>query len=157
MLENELQEKLHGRVVIVGVGNESRGDDAAGPRVARLLMDGGLDTVVDSGTSPELDTWKIREFAPDTVLFVDAVDFGGSPGDTALVERTSLNAVGFDTHRAPLRLTMQYLEESMRCKCYLLSIQPACIREGATMCREVDRAVKLAAEALLRCASVHAG
>ena len=141
MLEEELASKLKGRVVVVGVGDSEHGDDGAGPLIADLLIQAGVQDVIDSGASPELDTWKIRELSPDTVLFVDAVDFSGQPGEVALIEPKDLRSSGFDTHRAPLKLTMEYLEQSMECKCFLLAIQPGCVETGTSMCDDVKHSV----------------
>ena len=146
MLPDDLRSKLSGHVVFVGVGDRNRGDDGVGPAVAGLLADAGAGNVIDAGSSPELETWRIRETAPESVLFVDAADFGGSPGDVALLEASELRSSGFDTHRAPLRLTMQYLEAELGCKCYLLAIQPGDVRPGSAMCENVSKtAARIAA------------
>ena len=129
-------------MAVVGVGDVRRGDDGAGPLVIELLADAGLECVIDSGAAPELDTWRLRELAPGTVLFVDAVDFGGAPGDAALLSPGDLRASGFDTHRAPLRLTMEYLERDLECNCFVLAIQPKDVRHGAPMCDEVKRSAE---------------
>ena len=140
-LAAELGRTFQGRVVVVGVGDEQRGDDAVGPAIARLLSEAGVENVIDAGASPEIETWRIREIAPDAVLFVDAVDLGAEPGDAALLEPSDLRATGFDTHRAPLRLTMDYLERELGCRCYLLAVQPRDVRHGTSMCPEVTVSV----------------
>ena len=137
-MKDELASKLLGTVTIVGVGDTRQGDDGAGPMVAGLLAEAGVPRVIDAGVSPELETWRIRELAAETVLFVDAVDFGKSPGDAAVLEPADLRASGFDTHRAPLRLTMEYLQTELKCRCYLLAIQPKHVRLGSPMCEEVS-------------------
>jgi len=139
MFREDLSARLSGRVTVIGVGNADHGDDGVGPMIAGILAAAGLENVIDSGASPELDTWRIRELSPDSVLFVDAVDFGGLPGEAALLEPTDLRAAGFDTHRAPLKLTMEYLERELGCRCLLLAIQPEDARQGAAMCEEVRR------------------
>ena len=141
MAEELWIDKIRGRVAIAGVGDLRRGDDGAGPAVARLLAEAGTPGVFDCGSAPEIETWRIREYAPETVVFVDAVDFGGAPGELAFLEVDQLRSEGFDAHRAPLRLTMQYLELELGVKCYLLGIQPADVRFGAPMCQEVKRTV----------------
>ena len=133
----------------MGVGDINHGDDAVGPMIAGALLDAGVPNVVESGQSPELDTWRIRELAPETVLFVDAVDFGGSAGDAALLETSDLRGDGFDTHRAPLRLTMDYLERELGCKCLVLAIQPKDVRQGAPMCDEVRSSCENVARMIL--------
>jgi hydrogenase maturation protease len=140
VLIEELRDALRGRVAVVAVGNGQRGDDAAGPVVAGMLAEAGVENVIDSGASPEIETWRIREIAPDTVLFIDAVDFGGAPGD--------LRSTGFDTHRAPLKLTMEYLEHELGCICRLLAIQPRDVRQGSPLCEEVRQSAENLAEML---------
>lgn len=131
--------------MIVGVGRKSSGDDAAGPELVRLLLDAGVTRAIDAGESPETETWRIREMAPDGVLFVDAVDMGAAAGDAALLESGDLRTDGCDTHRAPISLTMQYLEAELGCACRLLAIQPRTVRHGAPMSEEVRATVEQAA------------
>jgi len=135
--------------VIIGVGDLNHGDDAVGPMIALALLDADVPNVIESGQSPELDTWKIRELSPDTVLFVDAVDFGGSPGDAALLHADDLRSAGFDTHRAPLKLTMDYLEHELGCKCLVMAIQPKDVRQGAPMNDEVRSSCESIARMIL--------
>lgn len=154
-LDQELALWIGGKVAIVGVGDDGRADDGVGPLVARLLADTGFQTVIDSGSSPELDTWRLRDLMPDSVLFVDAVDFGGSPGEVSLLSPNDLRSSGFDTHRAPLKLTMQYLENDLGCRCLLLAVQPKDVRRGAGMCGEVKRSAAILAEALMNAMPAH--
>lgn len=144
-----------GNVLIVGVGDREHGDDWAGSSVAELLEEAGVKNVIDSGTSPELDIWRFREAAPNTILFVDVVDFGGSPGDIALMEPDEMRNRGFDTHRAPIRLTMQYLESELGCRCLLLGIQPRDVRLGAAMCDDVRESVENLTTLILRNVSMN--
>jgi len=139
---------LRGRVVVVGVGDSQRGDDGVGPLVIEMLAAKGIDNVIDAGTSPEIETWRIRELTPDTVLFVDAVDLGAAPGDCAILEPTDLRSKGFDTHRAPLKLTMQYLQRELGCSTRLLAVQPKDVRQDAPMCMQVRRTAENLADTL---------
>jgi len=148
MLRDELTARLSGRVAVVGVGDTAHGDDGAGPLLVDLLERSGVGNVIDGGASPELETWKVRRIAPDTVLFVDAVDLGVKPGDAALLRAADLRATGFDTHRAPLRLTMQYLEGELDCRCYLLAVQPSDVSSGAVMSNDVRSSVEVLARML---------
>ncbi len=134
--------------MIVGVGDADRGDDGLGPLIARTLTDAGVPDVIDGCAFPELETWRIRDLAPETVLFLDAADFGGAPGDAAVLAAEDLRTCGFDTHRAPLRLTMEYLEHELGCRSWLLAIQPMDVRIGARMCDEVRESSARIAEML---------
>jgi hydrogenase 3 maturation protease len=148
VLTEELKKALLGRVAVVAVGDARRGDDAVGPVIAGMLAEVGVENVIDGGASPEIETWRVRELAPDTVLFIDAVDFGGAPGDVAILAPGDLRSKGFDTHRAPLKLTMEYLENELVCTCRLLAIQPRDVRQGALMCEDVRRSAENMAEML---------
>lgn len=150
MLREELAAKLSGKVAIVGVGDAGHGDDGAGPMLLDLLALAGVPNAVNAGVSPELETWKVRGMAPDTVLFVDAVDLGAKPGDAALLRPDDLRADGYDTHRAPLRLTMQYLEGELGCSCHLLAVQPGGIGPGAAMSDEVRSTIEILARMLVQ-------
>jgi hydrogenase maturation protease len=68
------------RVVLIGIGNEYRGDDAVGLVVARRLREklGARATVLESdGEATRLmEAWE----GADTVILIDAVSSGGEPG-----------------------------------------------------------------------------
>jgi len=145
-IAEQLGLKLRGRVVVVGVGDSRHGDDGVGPLVAELLTDKGIEHAIDAGTSPEIETWRIRELDPDTVVFVDAVDLGAKPGDAAILEPDDLRAKGYDTHRAPLKLTMNYLAQELSCRCLLVAVQPMDVRQDAPMCAEVRRSARTLAD-----------
>ena len=74
-LKKTLTDKSVQRIVILGMGNELDGDDAAGIQVARRLQSSLADCphvlVIDGGNAPESYTGKIRQFGPDFVLLVD--------------------------------------------------------------------------------------
>ena len=91
----------------------------------------------------------IEKIAPDTVLYVDAVDFGGRPGDAAVLTAEDLRSSGFDTHKAPLRLTMDFVQQDIGCATYLLAVQPECVRYQAPMSDGVTRSVRNLAQILI--------
>jgi hydrogenase maturation protease len=88
--------------LVIGVGNESRGDDAAGLRVSDQLrtMVGDRALVVDclGGATELLDLWEGR----GRVYLVDAVRSGGVPGSwrRVLVQAEPLpsSLAGTSTH-----------------------------------------------------------
>jgi hydrogenase maturation protease len=78
------------RVAVLGMGNVLMGDDAAGPYVIETLharYEFGPDvTVLDLGT-PGLDLAPYI-FGLETLILVDTVQTGGSPGRTAPLRKT---------------------------------------------------------------------
>jgi hydrogenase maturation protease len=77
-----LPESSHSRILLIGVGNEIRGDDAVGLVVARLLKENEelarhAAIVEETGDGTRLiELWKTSEFT----MLVDAVRSGSEPG-----------------------------------------------------------------------------
>lgn len=64
-------------VLIIGIGNPDRGDDAAGILVAQRLGEMGFDTISHTGSPLDLiQLWKDADHA----ILVDAVVSGATPG-----------------------------------------------------------------------------
>jgi hydrogenase maturation protease len=80
------------RLLIIGVGNAYRGDDAVGLIVARRLGEENLDGVTILEQSGEgaalIESWKDA----DTVILIDAVHSGAEPG----------TIYRFDAHTQPI-------------------------------------------------------
>lgn len=149
----ELTSKLAGkRFGVVGVGNALKGDDGAGPAVAAALA-GAPFPVVDATEVPEnYGGWVVKR-GLDSVVFVDAVAFGGSPGEWRLVAIEELMHSASNTHRLSLHFTIQYLREEWGGEAILVGIEPKSINLGDGLSPEVDAAVKNIASALLAAAA----
>ena len=68
--------------IVFCVGSVLRGDDAAGPLLAKKLEDFPVEgwTAVDGGQTPENDLGYLRRLAPRRLLLVDAAAMGLEPG-----------------------------------------------------------------------------
>jgi hydrogenase 3 maturation protease len=145
MLE-ELKNMLSGKVVVVGVGNTDKGDDGAGSVLARKLGAVPNFPVFDASVSPENFLEKIVQERPDTVLLIDAADFGGAPGEAKLFDAGDIGPGGLSTHALSLDMTREYLTGRLPgVKVVLLAIQPASV-EGSGLspavretCGEIER------------------
>lgn len=141
----DLEAALVGKVCILGVGNRMRGDDGAGSWVAERLAGRVSVPVFDGGTAPENYLEKIAALLPDTVLIIDAADFGGSPGEMRLFRAEEVGPGGLSTHALSLSLAAEYLRTRGRATVRLLAIQPADAGLGRPMSEAVRRAVEQAA------------
>lgn len=68
------------RLIVIGVGNRDRGDDAVGPIVCDLVNDQqlpGIRTIVFEGSVLDL---PVHWSTPDRVVIVDATEPAGQPG-----------------------------------------------------------------------------
>jgi len=83
-------------ILVIGVGNEYRSDDAAGLVVARRLRQlslGNITVIEESGEGTDLmESWK----GADTVIIVDAASSGAKPG--------TIHRIDARAHRIPTGL-----------------------------------------------------
>ena len=147
-----------GRVVVLGVGNPMRGDDGVGPAVVAKCRElcghsEGRLVLIDAGESPEAHLDEVRGLGPDVVVIVDAVDFGGRPGEVALfdlVRDGSSRAMSLpSTHRLPLGLLASYIRKETGAEVVLVGVQPRSIEFGEGMSEEAGRAAEAVARALV--------
>jgi hydrogenase 3 maturation protease len=139
-------------VAIVCVGNEMRGDDAFGIEVGRALAAtdlGGDVAVIEGGSVPENALERAASTSPATVLFVDAADFGGDPGQVRVVPLEELGWRGASTHAASLELCGQYLATRCGARSALLAAQPRDTSLNGGLSPSVREAAAAAAEAIV--------
>jgi hydrogenase 3 maturation protease len=115
---------MQGNVVVMGIGNPCRGDDAAGSLVARRIRGAPGVRVIDAQDVPEDYVTQAVNQRPDTVVLVDSVDLKSAPGAVALLDKDQIAAYWPSTHRVPLSLLIDYLERETRARVYLIAIQP---------------------------------
>ncbi|MEI8133347.1 MAG: hydrogenase maturation protease [Leptolinea sp.] len=136
--------------VIVGVGNEMMGDDAAGMLVVQKLKISlpadSLIRVVEGGPAPENCTGTLRQLKPGLVIFVDAGNFNAKPGSIALFTGDEAEGISAFGHTLPLHVLGKYIESELGCQSLLLLIQP----EGIEYDRKVSDPVLRAVETLVK-------
>lgn len=122
-----LAEILHARpLLVLGMGNPLRGDDAIGHLLAKELE--GIDRpgfqAHAVGTAIENATRWIREMAGGTILLVDAVlDDSVEEGAWSLYPADRLDSVCHTTHSIPLSLLISYWQNEVPgLKIYFLGI-----------------------------------
>ena len=147
-IATELRRRLKGKVLLIGAGNSLRGDDGAGPAVIALLEGKVEASLLDVGEVPESYFGRIRAEEADTIVLLDAADFGASPGDLAVLEAEDMGGCGLSTHRIPMDLFFRYLKENGRAEMFALGIQPAHVRLGEGMSPAVAESVRALAELL---------
>ncbi|WP_297514975.1 hydrogenase 3 maturation endopeptidase HyCI [Thermococcus sp.] len=135
------------RVVICGIGNDIRGDDAFGVLVAerlKELLDNPNVLVLNCGEVPENYTGKIANFNPDLVVLVDAVDFGGEVGEYIIADPEGTLGEAISTHGLPLKFVTQFMKTMVNAEFVLIGCQP-----GSTgLFQEPSELIKKRAERL---------
>ncbi len=133
---------IQGHVVVMGIGNPCRGDDAAGSLVAQLISDIPGVRVIDAQEVPENYVRQVVDEAPGTVVLVDSVDLESAPGSVALLDKDQVEGYLPSTHRMPLSLLMDYLERETHARIFLIAIQPRHAALMQPMSGEVHSSVK---------------
>ena len=123
-LHEQLATGIQGNVVVMGIGNPCRGDDAAGSLVAQQISDAPGVRVIDAQDVPENYLRQVVGEEPDTVVLIDSVDLDSAPGSVALLDKDQVAGYWPSTHRVPLSLLMNYLERETHARIFLIAIQP---------------------------------
>jgi len=120
-----------GKVLIVGVGNRMRADDAVGPlAIERLERSSDLPSnwlLIDAGEVPENALGMVEKEKPERVLLIDACDWGSQPGQVRFFtsdEFEKLPVRMLSTHGLPLSFWVRMtLVEHPDLKIELLGVQ----------------------------------
>jgi len=147
----DLAARLRGkRFGVVGVGNVMKGDDGAGPElVAELLRRGFALPCVDAAEVPEnYGGWAPKQEL-EAVVFVDAVEFGGEPGECRVIPFEHLMISASNTHRMSLHYTVMFLRDEWNGDAILVGVQPERLTLGEGLSENVRRGVEGLAGAIL--------
>jgi len=117
-------------VVIMGVGNELRGDDGFGVILAERLEGRVPQPIFVTFDLPEDYAVKAADLHPDVVLVLDAADFGGGPGAARLIRAQDIPPTPGVTHRPSLEMLARFLELDAGAQTWVLGVQPEMDRVG---------------------------
>jgi len=128
------------KIAVLGVGNDLRSDDGLG-----LVIVNGLKhirspnlLVENVGSVPEAFASNLTDFGAERVIMVDAADMLKPPGHVELVTKGRIGGIAISTHRMPLSLLMQYLEDRTGAQTILLGVQPKNIEFGEGLSPEIQ-------------------
>jgi hydrogenase maturation protease len=134
------------RVVVIGVGNRWRHDDAAGLEVVRRLRERSLEAeIVEAEGEPIdlMDAWR----GADAVLVIDAVSSGASAGTLHRIDVSSAavpaTLTAGSTHTLGIAETVELARALGRLprRAVLYGIEGANFHAGRGLSAEVERAV----------------
>ena len=113
--------------VLLTVGSVLRGDDAAGPYLAKLFEDDPIEdwTLVQGDLTPEDEIGYIRLLHPKQLIIVDAADMSLDPGEVRIVTKNNVAKQFFiTTHSMPITYLLSELEQTCETLTFI-GIQPA--------------------------------
>lgn len=114
-------------LLFVALGNEYRGDDAAG----LLFLDKLQETDSFAGaaflkvfTNPENYLQQILDTKAKVIIFIDAARFGGDAGEIKWLDGYEIDTAGISTHAFSIRLVEKYLLNNRQFAFRYLGIEP---------------------------------
>ncbi len=133
-IETALSLPEEGILLLVTVGNDLRGDDGAGPYIAKHL-DIRSDRIVlyNAGMHPENSVDAADQVRPAKVVFIDAANWEGKVGEVRLVPEELIPVQTVSTHMFPLSTIGALMRQDGHCEVYYLGIQLASANLGDTM------------------------
>lgn len=138
-------------LVVLGIGNPMRGDDAVGIEIVKLLKGKVPKNVklLECQTVPENFIGEIKRFNPSHVLMIDAAHFEANPGEARLIPPERISGIAFSTHNIPLYVLAEILRETIGAKVLLLAVQPKTTEFGEEVTPEIKNAAKNIIKTLL--------
>jgi len=144
------------RILVIGVGNEYRSDDAVGLVVARRLRQlslGNVTVIEESGEGTDLmESWK----GADTVIIVDAASSGAKPGTIhridARAQRIPTRLLRYSTHAFSVGEAVELARAMNRLppRMVVYGIEGERFDEGTGLSRAVQASVDTVVDLVLR-------
>ncbi len=122
------------KLVIMGIGNELKGDDAIGIYIVKKLMRcfGEEKEIVNvknlylinAGTVPDFFTDVLKEINPTHILIIDCALMDKDVGEVKIIKEDEIINYSFSTHTLPLSIIIKYLRKFINAEVIILGIQP---------------------------------
>lgn len=133
----EFFKNLTGKVVIAGIGNPLREDDAVGSYIAKSIKNKVKALVLDCEDSPERYLGKIIEYTPNTIIFIDALDMKLEAGTLVFFDANKMEGLTTFTHNTSLKLYIDFIKKHINASVFILGIQPEYTNLGINLSKKV--------------------
>lgn len=144
--------KNHDKIVVLGIGNEIKGDDALGPNVVcklnELFENNNNIIVFDGGTVPENYTGLIRKEKPTHIILVDAVEMKKEPGYIRIVKKEEIANYKISTHAMPVSFLIKFMETTIGADIILVGVQPKNMELAEEISKEVEKSIEIVVNVL---------
>jgi hydrogenase 3 maturation protease len=114
------------KTVVLCVGNRQGGDDAVGPFIADKLQKHEKSDLIciDAGIAPENFTDKVKNYHPERLIIIDAIEMDLKPGEIRQVPPKKIGVMHISTHGIPLSVFIKYFHQYID-SIVLIGIQPS--------------------------------
>ena len=144
-INQELNNILSMKPAIIGIGNELRGDDAAGILLVQKIQDSGYQNSIIVYSNPENYLNKIANIRCNARLWIDVINWGAEPGDYKIFSTDEIGQYAISTHNFSPIVLVDYLNSLKDIPDFFLGIQPQKMGLGAKISVPVqDTVTKIA-------------
>ena len=126
-LTDELSKYDKDRIAFVGLGNELREDDGAGLELVERLKskkEFHKSHFIIAERNPENHLQAILSYNPQIVIFIDAAEWGGNPGEIKKFNEDEISHTDFSTHTFSIKMIQEFLLNQRQMDFMFLGIQP---------------------------------
>lgn len=142
------------KLVILGIGNELNGDDAAGviliQKLKKAISNSDQVKLIEASIAPENFTGVIRDYCPDWLWIFDAAEMCQKSGTLQLIDLDQLDSIGANTHRISPTMFLSYLQLELDFKTFFFGIQPISVEPFSDVSSPVKRTIQTTAIFLLQ-------
>lgn len=125
------------RFILMGIGNELKGDDGVGNRIARLFSHPDW-LSLPCETVPENFAGVVERERPELLVMIDAADMGIEPGGIRIIPQNKLGSDVQGTHGQPLRQLVSILGKHA-VKIIFIGVQPGNTGLGEDMSPQLQK------------------
>ena len=142
-------------VIVIGMGNEVRADDAVGLHVVRFLKPYTTNQlhVFEGHMTPEAFIRPACAKHPTHVLIIDAAELHTKPGVWRVLSSDEIKEDLFTTHAIPITEVAAEFQRRCGVKVAFLGIQPKLRETSLSLSKECQSAAKEIADFILRITS----
>lgn len=124
------------RCAVISMGNKIKSDDDVGNLVIEKIPESQKILKINSGLNPENFIQAIKEFGPDVIFFLDALDSGKKPGTVKLFSLDDVQTLSPSTHNIPVSIFKKLFPRS---RIFVIGIQPKTLEHGFGLSPELKR------------------
>jgi len=141
MIHNQLAQIIQMKPLIIGIGNELRGDDAAGILLVQNIQKLGYPYTLVVGGNPENYLQKIMAMPGESRLWIDTINWGAVAGEVKIFQSEEIKHFAISTHNFSLAIITKFLDEFRSIPDFFLGIQPQRLDLGSELSKPVLKSI----------------
>ncbi len=147
------------KLVIMGIGNELRRDDALGVILVRKLKKELAKrtektqkiVLIECGSVPENFLGYLEKEKPTHVIIVDAIDMNLDPGSIAILNANAIPSYPtISTHKVSPHILLKYIEEVVGARVIVIGVQPEDLSFGEGLTPKVQSSIEMLSRLLAK-------